>query len=498
MDQAIRIKCPIDTDTTYRSFRKLRRMATSYCGGTVDAMEASTGSERGNNVLATSVAVAQGAANDDEQQLLESMAASVQPLDVYESSVLRQATHAMVPWLADSLYFPPLESILPVTDAAILHSVLQQVRQRSDDASYLQEQVLLTLLARRHAELPIRGEAQREERRRRRETESESNNNKQADPAPTTAEPVVTTSQPPRRTRISIMERRRQQSANEPPPPEVMERRQQLMQLRLERRRRKEERRRQRLTDDESEHEFEMSTQQQEQQQPDNEKATCLEEHVPDNAICIDHDDNEDPDVPPSRDNLVTCPLCGDQVTATDHDALDAMLAQHMDQCQRQRPKRRQSRGGSAVASPPHGSAAPTLPTPKKAKAVVVAEPKTRRASKSVVLPEAEEEELLSAPAALDDLEEWCYEDRVDDWVANGLTSMKVMKERDATEQEPGDEEWENHVWVPAWINNRLFDYQREGIRTMYRWYQQGAGGIVGDQMGLGKTGTSCSCAGSV
>jgi hypothetical protein len=465
-------------------------------------MEASTGSERGNDVLATSVAVAQGAA-DDEQQLLESIAASLQPLDVYESSVLRQATHAMVPSLADSMYFPPLESILPVTDAAILHSVLQQVRQRSDDASYLQEQILLTLLA-RHGELPIRREAQREERRRRRCHEAESdNNNQQACTAAPTAEPVVTTIQPPRRTRISIMERRRQLSANQQHPPEVMERRQQLMQLRLERRRRKEERRRQGLTphtvDDESEHEFEMSTQQQEQeqQQPDNEKATCLEEHVQDNVIFIDHDDNEDPDVPPSR-NLVTCPLCGDQVTATDHDALDAMLAQHMDQCQRQRPKRRQSRGGSAT-SLPHASAPPTLPVPKKARtAVVVAAPKARRASRSAAEPEAAEEELLPVPAALDDLEEWCYEDRVDDWVANGLASMKVMKERDATEQEPGDEEWENHVWVPAWINNRLFDYQREGIRTMYRWYQQGAGGIVGDQMGLGKTGTSCSCADSI
>jgi DNA excision repair protein ERCC-6 len=89
---------------------------------------------------------------------------------------------------------------------------------------------------------------------------------------------------------------------------------------------------------------------------------------------------------------------------------------------------------------------------------------------------------------ALDDLEEWVYEDRVDNWIESGLSRMKKMKERDASDALPGAEDYPGGLWVPAWINDRLFEYQRTGIKWMWDLREQEAGGIVGDEMGLGKT----------
>ena len=40
---------------------------------------------------------------------------------------------------------------------------------------------------------------------------------------------------------------------------------------------------------------------------------------------------------------------------------------------------------------------------------------------------------------------------------------------------------------VPATINVYLRDYQREGIRFLFRQYARKQGGILADDMGLGK-----------
>ena len=113
---------------------------------------------------------------------------------------------------------------------------------------------------------------------------------------------------------------------------------------------------------------------------------------------------------------------------------------------------------------------------------------------------EEEEEELQSdykepissnerePPKSIDDIDEFDYEDRVDDWVEHGLQRMGTMAERDSTEIPPGAVVYEGGLEVPAWINDRLFPYQRTGVRWMWELHCQGAGGIVGDEMGLGKT----------
>ncbi|CAB4273342.1 unnamed protein product [Prunus armeniaca] len=44
------------------------------------------------------------------------------------------------------------------------------------------------------------------------------------------------------------------------------------------------------------------------------------------------------------------------------------------------------------------------------------------------------------------------------------------------------------HFMVPASINCRLLEHQREGVKFLYNLYKNNHGGILGDDMGLGKT----------
>lgn len=90
-------------------------------------------------------------------------------------------------------------------------------------------------------------------------------------------------------------------------------------------------------------------------------------------------------------------------------------------------------------------------------------------------------------PTAVDDYDEEDYEDRVDDWIMNGIENMKKMSEQDLDEDKPGAVTYPGGLHVPAWINDRLFGYQRTALRWMWELNMQGAGGIVGDEMGLGK-----------
>lgn len=87
---------------------------------------------------------------------------------------------------------------------------------------------------------------------------------------------------------------------------------------------------------------------------------------------------------------------------------------------------------------------------------------------------------------SVDDVDEFDYEDRVDDWIEHGIARMNDMSERDADEVPPGAVVYEGGLEVPAWINDRLFPYQRIGLRWMWELYCVGAGGCVGDEMGLG------------
>ena len=41
---------------------------------------------------------------------------------------------------------------------------------------------------------------------------------------------------------------------------------------------------------------------------------------------------------------------------------------------------------------------------------------------------------------------------------------------------------------LPGYLWEKLFDYQRTGVKWMWELHMQRAGGIIGDEMGLGKT----------
>lgn len=87
----------------------------------------------------------------------------------------------------------------------------------------------------------------------------------------------------------------------------------------------------------------------------------------------------------------------------------------------------------------------------------------------------------LSTPTnPIDDWDEDDYEDRVDNWIDHGLESMRVMKERDANEQAPGQEVYEGGLVIPAWINDRLFPYQRTALQWMWELHRQQSGGVLG------------------
>jgi DNA excision repair protein ERCC-6 len=88
-------------------------------------------------------------------------------------------------------------------------------------------------------------------------------------------------------------------------------------------------------------------------------------------------------------------------------------------------------------------------------------------------------------PTTLDDFEEDDYEDRVDEWIAHGIDRMRVMKERDETEQPPGEEVYDGGLTIPAWVNDNLFPYQRTGLQWMWELHRQQAGGIIGGTCGF-------------
>ena len=99
----------------------------------------------------------------------------------------------------------------------------------------------------------------------------------------------------------------------------------------------------------------------------------------------------------------------------------------------------------------------------------------------------SDNEELDSLPfnTAPDDIEEANYDDRVDVWQEVGVKRMKNMAERDDDHEEalPGPVMHDGRLVIPGWMNNRLFGYQRTGLRWLWELHRQEAGGIVGDEM---------------
>jgi SNF2 family DNA or RNA helicase len=88
-----------------------------------------------------------------------------------------------------------------------------------------------------------------------------------------------------------------------------------------------------------------------------------------------------------------------------------------------------------------------------------------------------------SGSSCRDDLELWEYEDRVGLWIESGVSNMVSLPY--PSEVLPGEARFPGGLTIPAWINNRLFPYQRSALRWLWELYKQKSGSILGDEMGL-------------
>jgi SNF2 family DNA or RNA helicase len=220
------------------------------------------------------------------------------------------------------------------------------------------------------------------------------------------------------------------------------------------------------------------------------------------NAVCWGHDvkngngtttsDESKPDTHAAvkrTHTKVMCPVCQIILTCEEKDgAPDEFLSKHIEQCQQSR-----SRGGRTLRRRTKPTVVDTDDDLYEEFNTEPTEPIKSVAVEEKLFDDDVHESAQKAPAydqskSIDDIDEFDYEDRVDDWIEHGIDRMRDMSERDSTEVPPGAVTFEGGLEVPAWINDRLFPYQRTGVRWMWELHCQGAGGVVGDEMGLGKT----------
>jgi hypothetical protein len=190
-------------------------------------------------------------------------------------------------------------------------------------------------------------------------------------------------------------------------------------------------------------------------------------------------------------DNVV-CPICQSVVPVpTASDSIDAILSQHMSECQHQSPGRRASRrlATARLQPPPAGkedsgtetsnAAGHTKTIARSGRTGARKKKKVANRGTKMAASAGRNQPLERDGAAVDDIDEWGYEDRVDEWIERGLGRMRVMRERDDAEVPPGAREYGDGLLVPAWINDRLFGYQRDGLTWMWELHQQLVGGIL-------------------
>lgn len=406
--------------------------------------------------------------SNDEADVLASVAATLQNQDVYEDMVLREASHALAPSLVllseegspRVAGFPSLASLAPSNPPIdVLYKVLSNVRKQqkskeTDEISNMQEQMILSLLAGRVDDVPVRRD-EAEWERKRSECYSKMENNS----VPTSDQGIGGSSggvdvAVKQRRRIPMMKRKEQPSdRNELEVEDIQKDKQELRRLREQRQKRRNERlgKRRRTVEPTNEEEEESD-----EAELDLEESTTNKQKDDIDDIGTSSDANGE-----FENESVKCPVCQEALLISDENDKDTQLARHMNICQRvRRSSRRQPAGMDSQ---------PQRPSAVKAT--------RKRQRETVVTP------IISR--SIDDYEEDFYTDRVDDWIESGLSMMKEMKERDVSDVQPGEKTFAGGLYIPAWINNRLFGYQRESLEWMWELHQQQVGGIIGDEMGL-------------
>jgi hypothetical protein len=257
----------------------------------------------------------------------------------------------------------------------------------------------------------------------------------------------------------------------------------------------------------------------------DEAKATCTTTKstapAPSAAVALEvthHGKLREPITQVVADAAIVCPICHKTLDESNR-SLDAgtFLAIHIEQCQKgPRPptRRRSTRAGrsnqknntdmedgsqeSATAANNNEKVESDedhvadelvdVPEDRNSLTATMSKHRPKRKRKNVVRPSTSTSTSRSAKISRDDLELWEYEDRVDEWIEGGVANMRHMHEQDESESPPGEARFPGGLTIPAWMNNRLFPYQRSGVRWMWELHLQGCGGIVGDEMGLGES----------
>ena len=248
-----------------------------------------------------------------------------------------------------------------------------------------------------------------------------------------------------------------------------------LQSMLLERRQERQERKRQRrerwvAEDDETESEVEFEPDEESENEEETGESSERVNDAPGHVNDEDTGQSEEPTESVGHEKEVQCPLCELTIRVDPKQDPDSALAAHIEECQQQQGTRRSRRTRAAsVRKEPVPAEPPSKPRlrQKKLKA-----PKKTKRTKTI------HRKPPPPKPSIDDTNEFDYEDRVDDWMETGLAKMKDMQERDTSEEQPGAETYPGGLVVPAWINNRLFGYQRLGLRWMWELYLQEAGGI--------------------
>ena len=454
---------------------------------------------------APSRTILEGASATEEEDLLASLNASLYDHSKYESNVLRHATHSLAPPLLDLAAaattettrfitpdgFPDLSG-LGTNDLTVLYTALEETRRKIKHQAdktendsvrllYMKEQILLSYLLSLGADQAVCLHEERSNEQARARLLLQQEHQWGASSLSESILAEKTQPQQPQQThqrkRIPIMKRKRieiEGGHNDDKKEETMalskEELLMLKELRQERRQRREARRRQiaQFSSDDAEEEFLDD----EVGQPTiNRKDGSIAEN---NQATADH----------SSQNATTvyCPLCQHNVQISSGlsvEDVDAALSEHMCTCQNQRRSTRQRLTRAAATTTATLAAASSTSAGNNRKngslqSLDVGTCSHRTRNESYQPPFR-----TTVLTAVDDIEESAYEDRIDDWIEHGLDRMAIMKERDDSDILPGAEEYPGGLFIPEWMNNRLFAYQREGLHWLWELHQQRLGGVV-------------------
>ena len=483
-----------------------------------------------------------GPAMDDEAILLASVGGTVKEMTTYEESVIQNATLETAPRLI-GMGFPDLAPLAPSFDARRgtvlnfdipqVHTLLNKVRAetakeneetRRKDVLRLKEQILLSYLQ-KVACIPVEDipvsvpremavEQKRriilESSRKQKPTVLSALSRKRKAAVPVESDPLSTTQRLEEiktfggdfhashatlerrrsvlKTRTPMMRRKQLEENEEIEKDEDMAERHRLMQERRKERQERRRKRREYKVHQDHGVETEFGT---DSNLKDGSKTSVIECSLGDIAIkggvikpvdihqvkveVLTDDEGDEGGKSKMATCVVSCPICDITVPVDNGQTADEALSLHIDNCQRRGGRRIRTRSQVLYSE----EDAADVESEAMSRSILIKA--IERACEVKVEAHAKEREPTSA---LDDIEESNYEDRVDDWIESGLGRMRVMKERDDDEVPPGAMLYPGDLLIPAWMNDRLFPYQRTGLRWMWELHQQEAGGIVGDEMG--------------